>query len=504
MVADHKTESKKSGQVFAIGPAGENLVKIASIINNKEVSDLLTVLGLKIGTKYESTKKLRYGKLCFLTDADVDGSHIKGLLMNFIDMFWPELISLKFLWSLNTPIVKAKPKGNGKGKKAKFFYTIPEYNEWNKKTNTDNWYIKYYKGLGTSTPDEAKECFKIMKENMTMFVPDKTGRQFIELAFKKSKVPDRKTWIQNYDRETQFVSEIKPKMGVTEFVDKELILFSVEDNERSIPSVVDGLKVGQRKALWFGMNRKNFESEESQIKVASYAGFLVAEMGYHHGQDSVANTIIGMAQNFVGSNNVNLLYPEGAFGTRIQGGKDAASSRYTYTYLSENTRKFFPKMDDSTMNLLTVDGEIVEPEFLVPTIPMVLVNGAAGIGTGFSTNVPCYNPVDIRANIIRLMNNEEMVPMTPWYRGFNGTIEKKSDTQFVSIGKYTMSTGNTVVVTELPIGRWTDDYKKWLLKLEDTGDLTFDDIVDRLDLKEDGIVLTKDPEFNLPGLDKNR
>jgi DNA topoisomerase II len=108
---------------------------------------------------------------------------------------------------------------------------------------------------------------------------------------------------------------------------------------------------------------------------------------YHHGEMSLGATIINMAQNFVGSNNINLLMPIGQFGTRSQGGKDHASARYIFTNLNKITRTLFPEDDDHVLQYLEDDGQLVEPVQYYPIIPMVLVNGASGIGTGWSTEV---------------------------------------------------------------------------------------------------------------------
>ena len=130
-----------------------------------------------------------------------------------------------------------------------------------------------------------------------------------------------------------------------------------------------------------------------------------------------------MAQNFVGSNNVNVLLPIGQFGTRNQGGKEAASPRYIFTSLNPVTRALFHESDDAVLNYLEEEGQSIEPDYYLPIIPLSLVNGAEGIGTGWSTFIPCFNPRDIVDNLKRLMNNEPYEMMYPWYKGFAGTIE---------------------------------------------------------------------------------
>lgn len=200
------------------------------------------------------------------------------------------------------------------------------------------------------------------------------------------------------------------EIPLDDFINKELILFSMADNARSIPSAVDGLKPGQRKIL-FSCFKRNLKSE---IKVAQLAGYVAEHSAYHHGEVSLCSTIVGMAQNFVGSNNLPLLEPLGQFGTRLQGGKDAASPRYIFTNLSNLARTVYNPSDEPLLNFLNDDGQNVEPEWYLPIVPMVLINGADGIGTGWSTSIPNYNPRDIVDNLLRLMNKEEILPMQPW------------------------------------------------------------------------------------------
>lgn len=180
-------------------------------------------------------------------------------------------------------------------------------------------------------------------------------------------------------------------MAYKDFLDKELILFSRYDNTRSIPCVIDGFKPSQRKVLFGAFKRKL----TSEIKVIQFSGYVSEHSAYHHGEQSLNGTIISMAQDFVGSNNVNLLVPSGQFGSRLLGGKDAASPRYIYTYLSPVTRKIFKEEDDALCHYLVDEGQSIEPDFYLPILPMVLVNGSEGIGTGYSTSIPNYNPVDI-------------------------------------------------------------------------------------------------------------
>ncbi|XP_030493385.2 DNA topoisomerase 2 isoform X1 [Cannabis sativa] len=426
--------------------------------DNEEIKNIKRILGLQQDKQYANVKSLRYGHLMIMTDQDHDGSHIKGLLINFIHSFWPSLLKIpSFLVEFITPIVKATNKNGNE----LAFYTMPEYEAWKEslRGNANGWTIKYYKGLGTSTSKEGRDYFQNldMHKKDFMWVDEKDG-EAIELAFSKKKIEERKCWLRKFEPGTHLDQKEK-LIKYRDFVHKELILFSLADLQRSIPSMVDGLKPGQRKILFCSFKR-NFVKE---AKVAQFSGYVSEHSAYHHGEASLAGTIIGMAQDYVGSNNINLLQPNGQFGTRNLGGKDHASARYIYTKLSPITRTLFPKDDDILLDYLDEDGQSIEPTWYVPVIPTVLVNGSEGIGTGWSSYIPNYNPRDIVANIRNLINGEEMVPMAPWYRGFKGTIEKSSkDGSYNNSGVLEEINETTIRISELPVRRWTQDYKEFL------------------------------------------
>ncbi|KAL7421894.1 DNA topoisomerase 2 [Cryptotrichosporon argae] len=425
------------------------------IVKNVEIQHIKQILGLKHGQDYSTTDSLRYGHLMIMTDQDHDGSHIKGLIINFLDHFYPSLLRIPdFLVEFITPIVKT-----WKGKQELTFYTMPQYEEW-KAANNDGrgWQYKYYKGLGTSTDADARKYFSVLEKHRIAFekmTPE--DRSLIDMAFNKKKADDRKEWLRQFKPGT-FLDHDTDSIPISDFVNKELILFSMADNIRSIPSVADGLKPGQRKVL-FGCFKRNLKGE---IKVAQLAGYIGEKTAYHHGEASLFGTIVGLAQTFVGSNNVNLLHPSGQFGTRIAGGKDAASARYIFTSLPRMTRAILHPADDPLLNYLVEDGDQIEPEYYLPIVPLVLLNGADGIGTGWSTSIPNYNPVDVVDNIRRIMNGEEPVRMNPWFRGFKGAIERVEQDKYKVSGLIHQLDDTTLEVTELPVRRWTQDFKEML------------------------------------------
>ena len=144
------------------------------------------------------------------------------------------------------------------------------------------------------------------------------------------------------------------------------------------------------------------------MKVAQLAGYTAEHSGYHHGEQNLYDTITKMAHSFIGSNNIPLLYRDGQFGSRINGGKDAANARYICTKLDGLTRLIFRQEDDVLLEQVVDDGDVVEPLFYVPIIPMILVNGCTvGIGTGWSSNIPCYNPIDLITAVKEWLDNGE-------------------------------------------------------------------------------------------------
>lgn len=445
---------------------------IDQITKNKEIQNIKQFLGLKHKQTYTDTKSLRYGHLMIMADQDHDGSHIKGLLINFLQVQFPSLLQIPdFFREFITPVVKVWQGSNPKKpQKLKTFFSMPQYEEWKEAHDHEikKWEMKYLKGLGSSSNEDAQVYFTNLDEHLKEFkVMQSTEAELFELAFAKSKADARKEWLGNFVPGT-YLDHSTKSITYTDFVNKELILFSMADNMRSIPSMIDGLKPGQRKVI-FASFKRNLVRDQ---KVAEFAGYVGEQTAYHHGEQSLQQTIVGLAQTFVGSNNVNCLEPSGNFGSRLAGGSDAASARYIHTRLSPFARRVFSALDEPTLEHQYEDGKMIEPKVYAPVIPMVLVNGADGIGTGWSTSIPNYHPMDIVKNLKRRMGRLEegdteeqpFLPMTPWFRGWKGTPEPEGPGRFKFNGiiKQDELNPNEVVVTELPIRMWTDDFKSKL------------------------------------------
>jgi DNA topoisomerase-2 len=241
--------------------------------------------------------------------------------------------------------------------------------------------------------------------------------------------------------------------------------FSLYDNLRSIPYLTDGMKPSQRKAIYGTQLRGE---NAGLLSVERLSAAIAASTDYHHGIGSMQSTIVGLANDYPGSNNMNLFVPEGQFGSRLT--SEAAAPRYIETKLSAFFRTLFPKADDAILVHNETDGEKIEPKTYLPILPLSLINGAQGTGTGHACVIMAYSPKEIAAACLNVLAGKKLKAgsLTPWYNGFGGTVVRNPDTgQVVITGKLQVVNSTTIKVTELPIGMYLDQYKAHLNKMED-------------------------------------
>ena len=482
-----------------------------NIGKNAVIVDLITILGLDYNrpTKLD---KLNYGRLIIITDADTDGIHIEGLLLNFFQTLFPELLKIGFVLSMKTPLVKI---GNFNKNKQRYFYDSHEWNHFIKTTTLPkNIDIKYHKGLGTI---KASEIGNVFGKRIIKYKLDKETENMFIVAFDKNHSEARKHLIAEYSESLEelempeslpmeasaqnetavaptvlttgasrlSVDFFNPKnktedpltqtMFLSEYLQLELPKFYYDDCKRSLPHAIDGLKESQRKIVYTAKLRGLHKTE---LKVAQFAAAVAEKTAYHHGEQNLANTIINLAQSFVGSNNIPFFTEGGGFGSRLVGGKDAASPRYIFTKTVPCFTAMFPEEEEELLTKRQEDGEIIEPHFYTPTLPVILINGAKGIGTGWSSSCPMFKPSDVLHAARLWMESKFKIgntrskfekfvhTMMPWYRGFTGKIARIDDRRFVTSGKFetkTTKTGQILKITELPIGEWTSDFVEWLL-----------------------------------------
>lgn len=445
-----------------INPQGRSMKSVAA---NKEVRALAQGLGLQVGVDYtieENLKNLRYGSVYVFADADDDGIHIIGLLFNFLYTIYPSILKTDYFYFVRTPIMKI-----GSGKNIFTFYSLPfakNYIENNKiKSN-----VKYFKGLGTSSNKDIATDFG--KRIVQLKATDKTD-DVITNTFNKKKSDYRKKWLTSFNPSTieykEGLDNVIEVLNIEKFINEEFVNFSIEDCKRSLPNIFDGLKESQRKILYSVFKKKlKYESKKS-LKVAQLSGYVAEHTNYHHGEDNLIDTIKNMAQRFVGSNNMPFFFNDGMFGSRLENGDDGASGRYLFTKQEYYIRDVFPECDDKYLENVEDDGDIVEKKYYVPVIPMVLINGCIGIGTGFATRIPSYNPETI-IKWIRTWNagGENYPDLIPWYRNFKGEI-KLVDGKVYTYGVLQPLGKGKYRVSEIPIGKNNLSISKFRSKLED-------------------------------------
>jgi DNA topoisomerase-2 len=452
---------------------------ISSMEKNEVISDIKKILGLVHGKVYNNTNinTLRYGKVMMLMDQDVDGFHIKSLVTNLFHTFWPSLIKMGYIMVLPTPIVKIF-RGNT-DVAVETFYSLNDYESWIENTTDSNKYrIKYYKGLGTSTDNEGEEYFDDIENKSITIKPlnDESMNNNMNLAFGADTCSDRKNWLMNTYNEKNVFDYKKSKISIDDQINKELIHFSHYDTSRSLVSMVDGLKISQRKIL-YGCMLKGLYKPNANIKVAQLSGYISEKTCYHHGEDSLNGAIIKMAQEFCGSNNLALLLPKGQFGSRLSGGKDSASPRYIFTALNKCATKLFRLEDNPILPKNYDDGIEIEPKFYVPVLPLLLVNGALGIGTGFSTTIPAHDVSSIIESFRHMINSSKensgnkklsFLDLDIDVVDFDGSYNI-SKTGYDYYGNIELMDNDNYLITELPVGMWTSNYKKKLESLESSG-----------------------------------
>lgn len=375
---------------------------------------------------------------------------------------------------MKTPIVRVFEKSGDI-----LFYDERKFKEF-EKNSTKSFKSKYYKGLGTTKIEDVPDTFgeKMIEYNNDEEKTNKT----INLVFNKKEADSRKNWLENFNPDVSSFSldecDKLCKMDMSLFLNEEMIKFSLNDCRRSIPSLFDGLKESQRKVLYAIKKRKLTYNKQS-LKVAQLAGYVAEHTNYHHGEQNLYDTIVKMAQEFQGSNNIPLLYRDGQFGSLLELGADAANARYIFTKMEKLTPLLFREEDDVLLDYLIDDGDKVEPAFYIPILPMILINGCRGIGTGWSSNVPCFNPLDVVECVKTWIENDGIISSTtsndeegggqvtlsllpdliPYFRGFNGTIEKVQDNKFISYG-IVEKEKNKAIVSEIPINMSINSFKE--------------------------------------------
>lgn len=434
---------------------------LSTVLRNAEMGNLLKVLGVNLAqAKPQTTKDLFYDHIIVLTDSDFDGSHIAGLFINAIDVLLADILRTvpNFIQRFATPLVKAWPKTTTSTLPPQEFFTEREFEQWwgtQPPGDQARYDVKYFKGLGTSTARDAKFCCM----NLTRYVVNidctvAADRELLQDFFDAKRVLQRKALLEQADAGLYEIDYQQPSISLRLFLMGEVLPYFRYDNERSIADARDGLTTARRKILWVTLTAYG-DVKTPSIKVAQLAGDVARRTQYKHAETSLATTIVSMAADFpLSNNNINLLVPEGQFGNRH--GNEAASARYIFTCAEPITRDLFPKADFPVYTLLRAEGQVIEPEVMVPVMALLVCNGANGVGSGFSSDVMRFNPLDVMQYTrayIHAQRHATVLPVftaLPWVEGFTGEIKLTGPAEWLLEGRVVEVTPTTIQIQDLP------------------------------------------------------
>ncbi len=403
-------------------------------------------LGLQDGIDYSTSanfKKLRYGHALIATDADCDGWHILCLLLLMFHARFPSLVNRGYISYLRTPVLRVP------GAQGLTFFTKRAYLEWKAQATGGVQATmakrkpKYYKGLGSSNAKDVEEDLRSKRGRLGVTDEDGKATEALDLGFNEKRAGDRKSWLAT-PVEGEFLDTDATSQPIAQFVHTGLKLYSLDNIQRAIPNVMDGLKESMRKALAAGFKRFGLKSGDRrqalskqekktlglkstvyevppEAKVFQIIGSTTEHFCYHHGEPILGEVISNMCKEYVGTNNVTWFQPVSSFGT-IDSGR-APDARYASLGPAWWWSYAFSPMDSELVDYVYDEGIKCEPRFFLPVACWALCNQADGVGTGYSTRIPGHNIEEVVLAHLCLLEGRRTFPrLMPWWRGFRGTV----------------------------------------------------------------------------------
>lgn len=478
-----KGKKRQSGKLtkkeisFILGKRNPN----KKVFGNKRITDLMLVLGLDFNKTYDFTdegekewKMLRYGYILGLTDQDLDGYNIFGLLATFFMVFWPNLIKRGFIRRINTPVIRAYPKKSKmKQHNVKEFFSEKQAVVWKQEVGEDfiqeNYQtpFKFFKGLAGHRDKfgEVVQMFKNIDDKICTYILDETAIKEMIIHYGED------TSLRKIALATPVLDEIPENLEIPLSLQYNINtkLFQRDNIIRKLLHNIDGFVSSRRKVFY--TLRKHIGHKE--IRVVALAGEVMSKANYHHGDASISQTIIRMAQAFPYARNLPLLLPLGEFGSLENGFKKSGAPRYIDTCLNYRLAdKLFRKEDDFILDYEVEEGERYEPKFYAPIIPYVLCENNDIPATGWVICVYARDLTAIFKNTRDLINGKitrcKKLPI--WMKDFKGEIRKvtevvkttnKEVVKHYFVGDYSYDEKeNLIHIKELPPGTYSEAYLK--------------------------------------------
>jgi DNA topoisomerase-2 len=450
-------------------PEDITLIRNARLQKNERFSSLVKVLGLDYEKTYDPKTKngeeefqtIRYRKVVCAVDQDDDGKgNIFGLLINFFVLFWPNLAKRGFITRFDTPIIRAYPKNTKKF--VEEFNSLKKYDTWvTDKFDGDeekvlvSYTVKHFKGLGSHKKKEVPQMFKNFEENLLVYTLDSDAIKNL-VAYFGTNTALRKTALATAVTMEASEGTVIP---ISEQLHRDLKAYQRDNIMRKLSHSCDGAVPSRRKVIY--MARQLFGNSNSEMKVNAFVNETSAKTHYHHGETSLAGTVTKMAQDFPGARYLPYLRPQGQFGTRSKGGKDAADPRYTFTQLTKRLCfAVFPKDDDFLLKYIFDEGKRCEPEYYVPVIPVSIMENMELPATGWKIKLWARDYKQVIKNVRDLIHGKikKSSYMKIWLKDNKGEIRKHNGREY-SVGKYTYySDKNIIVVTELPLSKYSSSF----------------------------------------------
>ncbi len=462
----HEVINKKDGSIHRI--------RNDKLKNNKRFTELVKLLGLDYEKTYdiktddgrEEFKTLRYGRVVIAVDQDEDGKgQIFGLIVNFLLLFWPKLAEWNYIKRFNTPIIRAYP--NDKNKIVKEFCTLYTFKRWiqdefkgNDEISAKMYKIKYYKGLASHDVGEIKPMFNHFEKKLYTYDFDENAEKSLEIYYGKETTHRKKALSSPVAEEDEIKEENNVRIPVSLLMRTDVKEFQRDNIMRKLPHIMDGMVPARRKAFYTA--RDVFKTTNAkEIKVCNFTGMVISKTNYHHGDASLSETIIKMAQSFIGARNLPLLIGVGEFGSRLMGGKDHGQPRYVYVKLNQKlTDVLYPRIDDFLLPYQFDEGDRCEPTYYVPIIPTSILESMVIPATGWKAEIWARNYKDVLRNVRAMIKGEitRCKYLDIWMRGNNCDVRHGSDGNVYVVGKYKYKSP-ILTVTELPPGVYNENYK---------------------------------------------